>query len=137
QPVLSAHGSVRKVDGSATIIKLPAPPISGTPMPAPGSKTGKTVRCAVSLANKVLVIVTPLRSAWDASPAISVLPRKTRFGRGNEKPTSSRFFWTIALPTAAAARACAALHKPYRSTKLRADDRRLREDMLLPDVLPG
>src|SRR5215470_717228 len=43
----------------------------------------------------------------------------------------------IALSTAAAARVCASLHKPYRSTKLRANDRRLCEDMLLPDVLPA
>ena len=74
--VFSAHGSTRKVSGSATMTKLPAPPISASPMPPPSSNTANTLRCDVSLASKVLVIVTPLRSARKASAATSVLPRR-------------------------------------------------------------
>ena len=75
QPVLGAHGSTRNVAGSATITKSPAPCISGTFIPPPAVNTGNTVRCEVSLASSVVVMVTPLRIALAASAAIRVLPR--------------------------------------------------------------
>ena len=77
QPVLLAHGSTRKVVGSATMTKLPAPSISSRPMPPPAANTGNTVRCEVSLASSVEVMVTPARMACAASSATSVLPRST------------------------------------------------------------
>ena len=67
QPVSFAHGSTRNVVGSATIRKSPAPSISGMPKPPPAANTGKTVRCEVSLASSVVVMVTPLRMAREAS----------------------------------------------------------------------
>ena len=57
--------------------KLPAPAISSTPMPPPAANTSNTVRCEVSLASSVVVIVTPARIALEASDATSVLPRST------------------------------------------------------------
>ena len=66
---------MRNVVGSATIMMLPAPCISGIPSPPPAANTGKTVRCEVSFASSVLVIVTPLRMARSVSDATSVLPR--------------------------------------------------------------
>ena len=41
--------------------KLPAPSISSTPMPPPAVNTANTVRCEVSLASSVVVMVTPAR----------------------------------------------------------------------------
>ena len=67
QPVLLAQGSTRKVAGSATMTKLPAPAISSRPMPPPALNTWNTVRCEVSLASSVDVMVTPARIALAAS----------------------------------------------------------------------
>ena len=53
QPVCGAHGSTRKLVGSAIIRKSPPPSISGMPKPPPAVKTGNTVRCEVSLASSV------------------------------------------------------------------------------------
>ena len=61
QPVCGAHGSTRKVVGSAIIRKSPPPSISAMPKPPPGVNTGNTVLCAVSLASSVVVIEQPLR----------------------------------------------------------------------------
>ena len=57
--------------------KLPAPAISSRPRPPPAENTENTVRCDVSLASNVDVMVTPARMALTASDATSVLPRST------------------------------------------------------------
>ena len=57
--------------------KSPPPCISAMPKPPPGVNTGNTVRCAVSLASSVVVMVTPERMALMASEASNVLPRST------------------------------------------------------------
>ena len=59
QPVAFAHGSTRNVPGSATMTKFPAPSISSRPMPPPSANTLNTVRCEVSLASSVEVMVMP------------------------------------------------------------------------------
>src|SRR6185369_2625211 len=118
QPVLFAQGRMRKVDGSATIRKSPPPCISAIAKPPPGVNTGKTVRCAVSLASSVVVMVTPARIALDASDASNVLPRSTPCWSANEKRTTSSFSFLMIFSTSAAALACAPVHKPWRSTKL-------------------
>ena len=46
-------------------------------MPPPAANTSNTVRCEVSLASSVDVMVTPVRIAFTASDATSVLPRST------------------------------------------------------------
>ena len=77
QPVLFAQGSTRKVAGSATMTKLPAPSISLRPIPPPSENTANTVRCEVSFASRVDVMVTPDLIARAASDATRVLPRNT------------------------------------------------------------
>ena len=76
QPVFGAHGSTRKVVGSAIIRKSAPPSISRMPKPPPAVNTGNAVFCAVSLASSVVVIAQPLRIARAASAAITVLPRR-------------------------------------------------------------
>ena len=56
QPVFGAHGSTRKVVGSAIIRKSAPPSISGMPKPPPAVNTGNTVLCEVSLASSVVVM---------------------------------------------------------------------------------
>ncbi len=89
QPVLSAQGSTRNVDGSGTMTKLPAPAISSRPMPPPAPNTEKTLRCEVSFASKVDVMAMPERIARAVSAATSVLPRSTPCWSQNAKRMSS------------------------------------------------
>src|SRR5215468_9914132 len=120
QPVRGAHGSTRKVKGSAIIKKSPPPSISVIPNPPPGVKTGNTVLCAVSLASNVVVIEQPLRIAAAASLATTVFPRRMPCWSGNDRRTTSSPCSSIHLSARAAASNCSSLHKPWRSTKLRA-----------------
>ena len=57
--------------------KSPPPCISGMLKPPPAVNTGNTVRCEVSLASNVVVMVTPARMSFAASLATTVLPRNT------------------------------------------------------------
>ena len=65
-----------KVVGSAIISTSAPPSISGMPKPPPAVNTGNTLRCEVSLASSVVVMVQPLRMVRAASAAITVLPRR-------------------------------------------------------------
>src|SRR5262245_38218819 len=120
QPVRGAHGSTRKVKGSAIMRKSPPPSISAMPNPPPGVKTGNTVLCAVSLASSVVVIEQPLRITAAASFAITVFPRRMPCWSGNDRRTTSSPCSSIHLSARAAASNCSSFHKPWRSTKLRA-----------------
>ena len=88
QPVFGAHGSTRKVEGSAIIRKSAAPCISGMAKPPPGVNTGNTVRCEVSFASSVVVMETPFRisfAACDGNHRLAaqhaMLVRRTRSAR--------------------------------------------------------
>src|SRR5262245_29228022 len=118
QPVRGAHGSTRKVKGSAIMRKSPPPSISAMPNPPPGVKTGNTVLCAVSLASSVVVIEQPLRITAAASLAITVFPRKMPCWSGNDRRTTSSPCCSISLSALTAASNCSSFHSPWRSTKL-------------------
>ena len=64
QPVFGAHGSTRKVAGSATMTTVGRALHLRHAEAAAGVNTGNTVRCEVSLASSVVVMVTPLRMRW-------------------------------------------------------------------------
>jgi len=108
------------VVGSAIMTKSPPFSISAMPKPPPGVKTGNTVLCAVSLASSVVVIVQPLRITAAASFAITVLPRRMPCWSANDRRTTSSPRSSIHLSASAAASNCSSLHRPWRSTKLRA-----------------
>ena len=69
-----------------------APSISFMPKPPPAVNTGNTVRCEVSLASIVVVMVQPLSSEASASLATSVLPRRMPCWSGNDSRMISSFF---------------------------------------------
>src|SRR5438105_2165998 len=99
QPVFGAQGSTWKVVGSAIIKKSAPPCICGMPKPPPAVNTGNTLRCEVSLARSVVVMVQPLRITRAASAAIICLPRRMPCWSGNDRRTT-------------ASRAKAALYRP-------------------------
>jgi hypothetical protein len=111
---------------TAIMTKSPAPCISAMSKPPPGVNTGKAVLCAVSLANSVVVMVTPACIRPGASSASTVLPRSTPCWSANENRTSSSLCFLIANVAALAARACSPVHRPCRSTKLTAEGRAIR-----------
>src|SRR4051794_38860281 len=130
-PVCGAHGNTRNVVGSA-IIRTSAPPsISGMPKPPPAVNTGNTLRCEVSLARSVVVIVQPLRMVRALSLAITVLPRRMPCWSANDRRTTSSRFSSISLSALAAASNCSSLHNPWRSTYVNCADRSFDDDIAL------
>src|SRR3954453_4502069 len=120
QPVAGAHGSTRKLVGSGTISTSAAPSISRMPKPPPDVNTGKTVRCEVSLASIVVVMVQPLSSDASASAATSVLPLRIPCWSGNESLMTSSFCSSTVFCRRFAAACCPSDQRSWRFTKLNA-----------------
>src|SRR5690349_20233953 len=90
QPVFGAQGRNLNVVGSATISASAAPSISFMPKPPPGVKAGNTVRCAVSLASRVVVTPTPLFIEESSAAAVTDLPRITPCWSAKDRRMTSR-----------------------------------------------
>src|SRR5262245_16882425 len=118
QPVFGAHGSTRKVVGSATISASAPPSIPSRPNPPPRVNTGNTVLCDVSFANSVEVMVTPSASALGSSAAVTVLPRRIPCWSGNENRITSTPRPASSVGSRRAAARWASVQRPKRLTKL-------------------
>src|SRR5262249_38530575 len=106
--------------------------------------TGNTLRCEVSFARSVVVMLQPLRIARTASAAIRILPRKIPCWSANDSRTVSSCCSSMSASALAAASYWPSSHSPWRSTKLIAADLSFEDDAegllarIHPDcALPG